>query len=130
MELWSHKSYFVSIKLNGSPVFNGHSISTCIVVRRCIGNGNEAMQRKRDERKRIVKKGSGAGQVKRKERRFELDSINYKRGKQNPIWCFCLAHDIVKATAMSGLHSAQCIMLNRLSFLPCIYSSRSTNKRQ
>lgn len=29
MELWSHKSYFVSIKLNGSPVFNGHSISTC-----------------------------------------------------------------------------------------------------
>lgn len=66
MELWSHKSYFVSIKLNGSPVFNGHSISTCI-VHRYIDNGNEAMQRKRNEtkrkvneRKRIVKKGSGA----------------------------------------------------------------------
>lgn len=29
IELWSHKSYFVSMKLNGSPVFNGHSISTC-----------------------------------------------------------------------------------------------------
>lgn len=29
IELWSHKSYFVSIKLNGSPVFNGHNISTC-----------------------------------------------------------------------------------------------------